>query len=151
MLAICDSCLDQFVTLSYFNGIYSTFSWFAIGGENRLFNNAVSCCHNNIMIIVKFFDTNKCLHLFAGGATNQVDYCAASCCSSTLWNIIDLKPITFSLISEKQHIVMCVCYKKMFNKILFLAHGTLHTSSTSPLRPVGVKGCSFYVSLVCYC
>ena len=150
MLTVCYARLNQLVSVSYFNSIYTTLSRFSVCRKNCFFNNAVPCCHYNIVIVIEILNANKSLYFFTWVTSDQINNCTTSGSSPTLRYIIHLKPITLSLVSKKQHIVMCVCYKKMLNKIFLFAHRPLDASPPAPLGSIGIQSSSLYIALVCY-
>ena len=151
MFSVCNSGLNQRVSFPYFYSINATLSWVAISRKDCLFNYAVFCGHNNVVVVIKFFHANKGFNLFSGVASNQIYNRPASRRAASLWNIINLKPITLSAIGKKEHIIMCVCNKKVFYKIFIFAHGALYPASTAVLCSICVERRSFNISLVRNC
>ena len=148
MFTISDPCFYKFIALSDLYCIDASFPRLAICRKNCFFNYSVACCHHNIVLVIKLFNANKGLYFFTWVTTNKINNGPSPSSSATLWNIIDLEPITLPLVCEKQHIVMCVCYKQMLYKVFFLAHSPLNSATTAPLCSVGVQSCALYVSLV---
>ena len=138
VFTISDSRFNEFVALSNFNGINTTFSRITISRQNSLFHNSFPRSHGNIVVIIKLLHAHKCFHFFTWRTTNQIHNGSAACSPSTLGNIINFQPITLSLVRKKEHIVVSVGNKKMFNKVFIFAHCALNPSASSSLCPIGV-------------
>ena len=151
MLSICNSGLNQFVSFPNFYSINTALSWVPISRKNCLFNYAVFCGHNNVVVVIKFFHTNKGFNFFSWVASNQVYNRSASRRATALWNIINLKPITLSAVGKKEHIIVRVCNKEVFYKIFIFAHSALYPTPSAVLCSICVESRPFNISLVRYC